>query len=176
MLAVLIAPLLLSAFPFDAVELDGLKSTPPETWKERRPPNEFQLKVFALPKAEGDKEETVVTIFHFSRGGGSVEDNVKRWKGQIEPAEGKKIDDVAKVETFEAAGGKVKVTYFDASGTYLFRPMPANPENMVKKPGYRLVNAYFASPNGPYFIRLVGPEKSVTAQEKGFKDWVKNFK
>lgn len=176
MLAAFLAPLLLSAFPLDAVEIDGLKSTPPDTWKEKRPANEMQQKVFTLPKAEGDKEETVVTVFHFRGGGGGVDDNVNRWKKQVEPPEGKSIDDVAKVETFEVGGGKVKITYFDATGTYLFRPMPVNPENVVKKPNYRLINAYFASANGPYFIRLVGPVKSVSAQEKGFKDWIKNFK
>ncbi len=159
----------------DVVEIDGLKSSPPADWKEARPSNTMQLKVFNLPKAEGDKEDTVVTIFFFGQGsGGGLEQNLERWKKQIEPAPGKKVEDVVKIDKFDV--GKVKTTYFDATGTYLFRPMPVNPDNIVRKENFRLINVFFASPNGPYFIRLVGPEKSVAAQEKGFKEWVKNFK
>lgn len=172
--SILFVPVLLLAFPSDPVDLGGLKSAPPAEWKESRPTNQMQYKVFTLPKAEGDKDDTVLTIFSFPGNVGSLEANLARWKGMIDPGEGKKIDDVAKVENFKV--GSIDVTYFDATGTYLFKPNFADPSNVVKKPNYRLINVFFPASDKVYTLRMVGPAKSVAAAEKGFKEWVKNFK
>lgn len=164
--------LLLAAFVADAVELGNLKSTPPADWKENRA-SSMQLKNFTVPKAEGDSDPTVLVIFQFPGGVGSLDQNLARWKMMIEPAAGKKIDDVSKVETFEIS--KTKVTCFDATGTYLYKPNMAE-TTVVKKENYRLITVYFPSDDKVYTMRLVGPAKSVAAAEKGFKEWLKNFK
>ena len=84
------------------------------------------------------------------------------------------IDDVAKIENMEIS--KVKVTSFDATGTYLFKPNMSDPSNVVRKENYRLINIFFPGEDKVYTMRLVGPAKSVAAAEKGFKEWLKNFK
>ena len=40
----------------------------------------------------------------------------------------------------------------------------------------RLIGVVFESPEGPYFIRFVGPAKTVGENEKAFKEMLKNFK
>lgn len=173
--SLLLIPVLLFTYITDPVELGSLKATPPADWKETRATNAMQYKVFQIPKADGDKDESVLTIFSFGGGGvGGLEANVQRWKGMIDPGPGKNINDVSKLETFKVAG--IDVTYFDATGTYLFKPNFNDPSNVVRKPNYRLINIYFPTADKVYTLRLVGPAKSVGAAEKGFKEWVKSFK
>lgn len=158
------------------VTLDGLKSRVPETWKIQKPSNKFRAYQFEVPKAEGDKKDAELVIFYFGAGsGGTVADNLKRWKGQFQPPEGKTVDDVAKVEKKKV--GDVELTYLDIQGTYLFKFPPFDPNaKTTKLPEYRRLGVYFASENGPYFITLTGPEKTVAQHKKGFDDWLKNFK
>ena len=164
---------ILTLAPGDAVELGSLKSTAPSDWKEGRA-GQMQLKNFTLPQAEGDKDPTTLTIYQFPGGVGGLDANLTRWKGMIDPGKDKKIDDVAKISSMEVS--KIKVTMFDATGTYLFKPNMSDPSNVVRKENYRLINVYFPTDDKVYTMRLVGPAKSVAAAEKGFTEWLKNFK
>jgi hypothetical protein len=156
------------------VTIDGLTSTAPAGWKEVKTSSNLRVKQFAVPKVEGDAADAELIIFFFGTGsGGGVKANVERWKGMFKPPEGKSIDDVAKTE--EMTVGKVKVTYFDVSGTYLYRSRPGDPK-VEERPNHRMLAVVFESENGPYFFRLVGPEKTVTHHKKGFDEWLKNFK
>jgi hypothetical protein len=129
-----------------------------------------------LPSAKDEKASAELIIFYFGPGGGgSAEENIKRWKGMIAPPQGKKIDDVAKVDKFKV--GDVKVTYLDVEGTYLAKERPFDPNSKVeRKPDYRMLGVVFESPKGPYFMRVTGPAKTVAEQKKAFDEWLKNFK
>jgi hypothetical protein len=156
------------------VGIDGLSSRTPANWKETTSNRQFRYKEFALPKAEGDKADAELVIYFFETGGGGgVKANIDRWKGQFQPPEGKKIDDVAKLDEFKVAS--VPVTYLDIQGTYLFKASPMAPQ-AEPRPNHRMLAAVFESPKGPYYIKLVGPEKTVTQHKKGFDEWLKNFK
>jgi hypothetical protein len=159
-----------------AVDLGGMTSKPPAEWKETRPMTQTQVKVFTLPKVEGDDRDAQLLVYFFGAGGaGGVQANVSRWKGMIQPPAGKNIDDIAKVNEFTV--GQAKVTYLDASGTYLHRAQPNNPNSPTEqRPNHRLIAVAFESPKGPYYIRFVGPEKTVTHYKQGFDAWLKNFK
>jgi hypothetical protein len=159
------------------VEIDGLKSTAPASWKVEDPGNKLRSHQFRVPKVKGDENDAEIVIFYFGKGsGGSTEDNIKRWKGLMLPPEDKKIDDVSKVEKLKSAGG-VEMTMLDVSGTYLFKERPFDPNAKAeKRPDSRLIGVVFESPEGPYFIRFVGPAKTVGENEKAFKEMLKNFK
>ena len=65
----------------------------------------------------------------------------------------------------------------DATGTFTHKMRPFDPnEKGEKRANYRLVNVFFDSPKGPYFIRLVGPAKTIEAHKKGFDEWLKSLK
>ncbi len=157
-------------------EIDGLKSKVPDTWKQQEPNSNMRAFQFTIPKDKNDKYDAELVIFFFGKnGGGGVKANIDRWKGLIAPPEGKTIDDAAKVEEIKV--GDVKVTLLDASGTYTVKTRPADPSDKgEKRDNYRLIGAVFESANGPYFIRLAGPAKTVEANKKGFDQWLKNFK
>jgi hypothetical protein len=155
---------------------DGLKSRAPADWKAEKPSNKLRTAQFRIPKAKGDKEDAELVIFFFGPGqGGSVNDNIKRWQGMFEAPEGKKIDDVSKVEKMKV--GDVDVTYLDVQGIYLYKFPPFDPNAKVqRKPDYRRLGVVFASKNGPYFITVTGPAKTVAEHKKGFDEWLKGFK
>jgi hypothetical protein len=158
------------------VTIDGLKSTTPGEWVEEKPTSKMRHKQFRLPAVGDDKDNAELVIYFFGAGsGGSAEDNIKRWKGQFVPPEGKKIDDVAKTKTFKV--GDVDVTYLDVTGTYLFKERPFDPDaETTRRPNWRMLGVVFESPNGPYFMKLVGPADTVKHYKEGFDDWLKGFK
>jgi hypothetical protein len=171
-------PGLLRAGPAEpkVVTLGGLKSQAPKDWVEEKPTSRFRVEQFKLPAAPDDKNPADLIITYFgANGAGSNDENVKRWKGQFVPPDGKTIDDVTKVEKMKVAG--VDVLYVDIYGTYKFkeRPFDPNAETMLK-PNYRMLNAILESKDGPYYIRLVGPAKVVEHHKKGFDEWLKAFK
>jgi hypothetical protein len=155
------------------VNLDGLKSTTPKEWKEEAPSNKMRLTQFRLPAAKGDKDDAELVIFKGLSG--TSKQNVERWKGQFIPPEGKKIDEVAKVEDLKISG--CEAVYLDVSGTYKFKFPPFDPNaKEERKPGYRMLAVQFEGPKEVYHIKLTGPEATVTAYKKGFDEWLKAFK
>ncbi|QVL34467.1 hypothetical protein KIH39_11325 [Telmatocola sphagniphila] len=160
-------------------EMDGMKSKIPDGWKTEEGSNKMRLMQAKLPKADGDSEDAELVIFYFGKGGGGgVPDNLKRWKDQFDAPEGKKIDDVSKASEFKINGDKVKVNYLIVeNGTYKFKAQPFNPSSPVtEKKDFRLLGAIVESENGPYFLRVIGPKKTVEKHQKAFEEWIKAFK
>lgn len=161
------------------VELGNLKSRVPADWKEVEPsPIQKQggrIKSFVIPKTGDDKYDADVLVFYFAGQGGSVKENVKRWKDMFIPPQGKGIEEVAKTDEFKV--GKATVTYVDIQGTYKFKKAPFVPDDQAeRRPNYRMIGVYFDCEGGPYFIRFVGPAKAVEQHKKGFDSWLKSFK
>jgi hypothetical protein len=158
------------------VTLDGLKSRAPADWVEETPTSRLRVKQFRLPAVGDDKENAQLIIFYFGPGaGGSVADNITRWKKMFIPPAGKTIDDVAKVEKLKV--GNVDYTYFDVHGTYLAKSRPNLPDSEATPyPNYRMLAGVFETKDGPYFIRLVGPADTVKHYKAGFDRWLKAFK
>jgi hypothetical protein len=140
----------------------------PDGWKTEQPANKMRKHQFLLPKAEGDAAETRVIVFHFgAHGGGKLQDNVVRWGKQIARGEG----DPAKVLIRRTCNG-VDVAIHDQQGTYAppsFRP---GAPKKAPQPGTRLINVYVPTSEGIYFVRLVGPQKTVAAQHKAFLEFL----
>jgi hypothetical protein len=155
-----------------AVELGGLKADAPKDWKESPASSAMRIKQFTVPGKAGDAE---VVIFFFGQGqGGSVEDNLARWKQQFQPPAGKTIEQTSKTETIKGAGASS--TLLDISGTYMFKARPMDPGPGEPRANYRMLAAVLGTPKGNYFIRMVGPDKTVTAAKKSFVGWLKSFK
>jgi hypothetical protein len=153
------------------VKIDDLASITPASWKEEKPATKLRAKQFRVPRVGKDKEDAEVVIFFFGKGvGGSLDDNLGRWKSLFYPPKGKKIDDVTKIEKMKA--GDVPFTVVEVHGTY----KGSSFMKMDPKPNYRMLKVYFDSKNGPYFLSLTGPDKTVEASKKGFLEWVKGFK
>jgi len=154
------------------VDLGGLKSTAPASWKEVETSSKMRLKQFAVPGKDGEAE---LAIFFFGEGqGGSVEANMDRWKKQFQPPEGKTLEQVSKVSTVKVA--KTKATVLDVTGTYMFKARPMDPGPGEPRPDSRMLAVVLETPNGNYFIKLTGPGKTIEKNKKEFDAWLKKFK
>lgn len=155
------------------IELDGMKSFVPGSWKSEKPDNRLRYLQFKLPKAKDDKEDAVLIV---SKGiGGSPEANIKRWKEQMIPPEGKTLDDICKVTDVKI--GDVKAPFLDASGTYKDNPQPFNPASKtVNRAGYRLLAIHYEGKDDVYQFKLYGPADTVAAHKEGFESWIKGYK
>jgi hypothetical protein len=158
------------------VEIDGVQSQTPADWTPKGSTSKFRIKEFELTAAKGDSTNANLTIFFFGEGsGGSIDDNVKRWKTMFVPPEGKTVDQVSKLENKKING--IDVAYFEISGSYKYKARPFDQSEQPQlRPNYRMIDIIMETKKGPYFIRLVGPAATVEHHKKAFDDWLNAFK
>jgi hypothetical protein len=160
---------ILSASVFAA----GLTFTAPPGWKSSTPSSSMRVGQFTLPRAAGDPADAELVVYYFGGSGGSVDANIDRWIGQMQQPDGKASGAVAKRETRTVNG--LSAMLVDVSGTYVAEVMPGSTERH-NSPNYRLRAAVVTTPNGPYFIKLTGPAKTIGAQEKAFEQFLMSLK
>jgi hypothetical protein len=142
----------------------------PEGWRTEQPRSSMRLAQFALPRAGGDAEDATAVIFYFGQGqGGGVEANLERWAGQMAQPGGR-AGSVAdgKKTTFTANGHAV--TVIDIAGTYTDAMSGAS-----DKAGYRMKAAVVETPAGAYFVKLTGPDKTVSRWDPSFTAFLKSM-
>ncbi|MBI1917550.1 MAG: hypothetical protein HYS12_22865 [Planctomycetes bacterium] len=154
----------------EVVELDGLKATVPADWKKEQPKSNLRYAQFRVPRAEGDDADAELVIFKGL--GGTVKQNVDRWKASFIPPEGKTIDDVSTLQKRKVAG--FPATYLDVRGTY--RDGVPGSTKVTKRPGYRMLAVQVDGDKNPYHFKLTGPAKTIEKHKKEFDKWLESFK
>ncbi|MBS0263995.1 MAG: hypothetical protein JSS02_18810, partial [Planctomycetes bacterium] len=147
-----------------SVTAGDVKLTIPETWKQKpKSAGGMRTAEFEVPPVEGDKESGEYVVFFFGKGGaGGVQANVERWIGQVDK-EGRKV----KIVTGESPNGKY--TLVDLSGTYSKTIGPPVAGQKKTLPGWRVINVAVETEGGPYYLKLDGPAKTITAVEAEFR-------
>ena len=156
-----------------AFQKNSLKFTVPPGWIEEERTSSMRVAQYRLPRVEGDTEYGSVVLYYFGQGqGGSTAANIERWVGQMKQGDGRSSKDVAKEDRFDVNG--LKVSTVDVTGTYVAETTPGS-GTFENKPGYRLLAAVVETPNGPYFLKLIGPEKTVARWNESFFGFLKSF-
>lgn len=135
------------------VEVKDIKLTVPKAWKQEDPSNQLRITQFKLIAGEEGKETAELAISQFGGGGGAIDDNIKRWVNQFDPKDRK-----AKI----TKGKSVQGEYFlvDLMGTYIPAPFEKKKGPI---PGQRMLGVMLmVEDKGLYFLKLLGPEKTVT--------------
>ena len=143
----------------------------PAGWVEEERSTSMRVAQYKLPRTAPDTDDALLVLYYFGKGqGGTAAANVERWASQMQQADGSK----AKIteESFTANG--LKVTAVDGAGTYVAETAPGSGE-FLNKPGFRLRAAVIETPNGSYYVKLVGPEKTVTHWNEAFVAYLKSF-
>ncbi len=78
----------------------GVAVTLPAGWKRNPPANQMRLAEAEVPDASGDPAKTCLVVF--STAGGSVDDNITRWSGQVRDGAGQPV---APKKTARTVGG-----------------------------------------------------------------------
>jgi hypothetical protein len=145
----------------------------PDGWVSEHPSSSMRVAQYKLPKVAGDSEDASLVLYYFgSSQGGSVQANIDRWISQIQQTDGSTSKDKAKSGTITVNG--LKVTTVDVTGTYTAEMAPGSSERHHDA-NYRLRAAVIETPKGNYYVKLVGPAKTVGRWEQTFTDYLKSF-
>lgn len=157
-----------------AAPLATLKFDAPAGWVSTTPSSTMRVAEWSLPKAAGDSEDALLTVYFFGANmGGNVQANLDRWMGQMAQPDGRQSKDVAKTSSLTSHG--LKVTLVDVTGTYVAEVTPGSTEHF-NKPGFRQRAAVVETPGGPYFVKLTGPEKTVAKWNDSFEAFLKTLR
>jgi hypothetical protein len=144
------------------VEAGNLSFQAPAAWKSVTPGAMRQAQMRIEP-VQGDDDPAELAVFVFEGGGGGVDANIDRWAKMFRDKDGNPpTPEVTKVK-----GKNCDVTRVELAGHYFppsFPGRPAQPD----KPSSRLLGAIVMSGDTGYFLRLVGPDKTVTSIKPGF--------
>jgi hypothetical protein len=147
----------------------ALKFKAPADWTVQPTTSSMRVAQYALPKAAGDAEDGELVVYFFGGTGGSVDANIERWVGQMQQPDGKSSKDVARRSDRKVNG--LAVTLLDIAGTYTAEVRPGSAERH-NKPGYRMRTAVVTTPKGPYFVKAVGPAKTIERWNKTFEAFI----
>lgn len=167
----LVLAVFLSAAVPSAESAGGLRWTMPVGWKAQ-PERPMRAATYVVPAAAGDAQPGECAVFFFGPGqGGSVEDNLDRWRAQMLGADGRPA--TARLDKRQASG--LTINRVDTSGAYtgMGGPMATSTRAI---PGYRLLGAVIQGPgDSNLFIKFTGPSRTVAANEKLFEQLLGSF-
>lgn len=150
----------------------GLTFQAPGGWVSETPSSSMRVAQYKLPRIEGDTEDASLVVYYFGVGqGGSVEMNLERWTNQMEQPDGSPSSRKASTQKMTVNG--MNVTLLDVTGTYRAEMMPGQGMRL-NKPNFRLRAAVVETPKGPYFLKLVGPEKTVKRWDDAFMKFIES--
>lgn len=140
----------------------------PKSWKESPPSSGMRLAQWSI----GDKDPAELVAYHFP-GGGSIDANLDRWYGQFKQPDGSNSKDKA-VRKDEVIDG-FKVTTANVKGHYVAAMRPGQPGAHDKKE-HQMLAAIISTDKGPIFLKMIGPESTVTATEKDWAQFISSIK
>ncbi len=153
--------------PKKTIEAGDLSFQAPDSWKSvptRSTMRKAQLQVAAVP---GDEFPALLVVYAFPGGAGTVDANVKRWQEQFRDADG----NPPKIESKTVKGKNVEVTRVETSGHYKPSPIPGvAPE--PERANARLLGAIVVTDKVGYFLKMVGPDKTMTSIRPAFDELI----
>lgn len=153
------------------LDIAGAAFLPPDAWTDLGP-SQMRKASYRFGPVGSDTDAAEVTAFFFGREqGGDIESNIQRWIGQMDPPEGKEIQEVVRRSKVTTQTG-LDIHFVEIDGIYN-RSMGGGPMTGGRTkahPGWRMVAAIVEAPGGNVFFKLVGPEATARDMEESFRD------
>lgn len=137
----------------------------PTDWRRIEPTSPMRMAQFELPRVSGDPENAECVVYYFGGEGGTIEANLERWTNQMLQPDGRASAEVATTTSYDVAD--LQVTLLDVPGIYAAEVQPGSKMRYYKR-GFRLKAAVVQTPDGPFFFKLTGPDRTVTRWEETF--------
>jgi len=151
----------------------NLTFTAPSDWVAEKTTSAMRVAQYKLPKVAGDEDDGSLVIYYFGQGqGGTATANIERWVNQMQQTDGASSKDRAKQSTLTINGLKVETV--EISGIYTAEMAPGS-GTFNNKPNFKMRAAVVETPKGSYFIKLVGPEKTINNQDQPFATFLKSL-
>ena len=145
------------------VDAGGVKFQAPTAWKKTAPQSAMRRAQLKIEPAKGDEEGAELIVFAFPGGAGTVDANVERWQRLFKDKDG----NPPKADVKTVKGKNTDVNRVELAGHYFPTTFPGQPPQADHE-NYRLVAGIVLTDNAGYFLRLVGPEKTVAAARADF--------
>jgi hypothetical protein len=167
---ILMASMVAADEPTKTVDAGGLVFTVPAAWKSVPVSNAMQKEKLKIEPVKGDDDGAELIITALPGAAGGVEMNVARWEKTFKDKDGNQ----AKAEVKKVKGQNVEVSRVEIAGHYT----PANfgGPKQPDKPNARLLGAIVITDSNGYFLRLIGPEKTVNAAKADFDKMIASMK
>ena len=173
LLAPLVTVLMCLVTVYGLAQESQLVFTPPTEWMSEPVQSPMRLAQFSLQRADGDVEDAELGVFYFGGSGGTVEANLQRWTNQMVQPDGQTSEEVATTTSFTV--NELPVTLLDVPGTYVATVRPGSGMR-YNKPLFRLKAAVVETPSGPYFFKMVGPDRTVLAWNDQFTAFLESMR
>jgi len=150
-----------------------LKFSAPTGWVEEKPGSSSRVAQYKLPRVGNDSEDASAILYFFGQGqGGGTSANIERWVNQMQQPDGNASKDKAKEETLTVNG--LKVSTVDVSGTYTAEMAPGS-GTFHNNPNYRLRAGVIETPRGSYYLKVVGPDKTMAKWDGSVTEFLKSM-
>jgi hypothetical protein len=150
--------------PKQTISAQGLSFEAPASWKSSKPASPMRVAQLKVDPIEGDDYPAELVVTGFRGGAGSVEANLKRWQGFFKDKDG----NPPRIESKKVQGKNVEVTRAETSGEYHPPQFGGRPE--PDRTDARLLGAIIESQGMTYYIRMVGPNKTMTKLRPDFDE------
>jgi gluconolactonase len=141
-----------------------LALTVPASWHKEEVTSQYRKAQMKVPKVGDDPEDADFVVYYFDGGGGGPAQNLDRWVQQFQQA-GRKAQ--AKAGTTRQGE---KYVFLDLQGTWNKPVGPMIQQRTRETPKSRALSVILTTKHGNYFLRLTGPEKTVTENLKAFRE------
>jgi hypothetical protein len=151
------------------VEVAGLSFEVPTTWKQSPIKETNTPVVFTVPRAEGDTSDVQLALIHYGPAQAKfVKENLAGWTKLFADPDGGPATDL--VKTTNRKIGPLTATVIDLTATYTGgRTDPTPFPGAGPKRNWRLLGAALeGGPPAPWFWRIIGPARTVTAAKPDF--------
>jgi len=156
-----------------ALDYEAMLAKLPEGWKKVEPSSGMRVAQVAIAPAKGDTAGAELVFFHFPGSGGSAAANISRWQGQYTGPKGEPGEQVSKTDTMMV--GLLSVVTTDVSGTQL-ASASMGMGAAHDMPNYRMIASVIETPSGNWFIKVNGPQKTMTANQDKIRAFLKTAK
>jgi hypothetical protein len=157
--------------PKQTIHARGLSFEAPKTWKSSPPRSTMRAAQLSVDPAKGDSEPAELVVFVFPGSAGTVEANIERWRSQFEDKDGK----TPKAVTEKRKGKNADVTFVEIAGRYVAPLQPGSSEKN-NKPDFRLLGAIVETSQFAYFLKMVGPDKTMKSAKPAFDELIASIR
>ena len=157
--------------PKQTIDAKGITFDVPKSWKSSTPTSSARRAELKVEPIEGDDYPAELIVFAFQGGAGSVDANLTRWQKLFKDEDG----NPPKIESKKVQAKNVEVTRAETSGHYYPTAFPGRPKE-PDRPGARLLGVIVTGEKYSYYIRMVGPDKTMKKLTTEFDNMLKTIK
>jgi hypothetical protein len=136
------------------IDAKGVTFEVPSSWKSTPPSTSMRRAQLSVAPIEGDDYPAELVLTAFNGGAGSVEANIARWQGFFKDKDGNH----PKIESKKVQGKNVEIVRAETAGHYT---PAAVSRGETEHDNARFFGAIIAGKEVTYYIRMVGPDKTM---------------